>query len=501
MNYKNYFSFLLLVGAVLLFGARVANACSCAGNQTVLEAFEGANNVVITRVVSVEKTEMVAATAGPFTIDERYVDRIKSTRMLVERVYKGNLRAGDEITFGQGGGADCIWTFSEESIGQQFLFYLGSGNKHSDIWYGFTCGRSNGLRHANDDLLYLNKLDKMRGKTRISGTISFDGGDELSVERRRIRLTGAGKTYEVKTDKNGVYEIYDVPAGQYLVEPETPVGWKVDDYYLGYASSFAGYGEDKSLKKILINLEAKKHAALDIHFEIDNALRGKVYDPEGKLMRGVCLRLIAAQAEPPRAFYKADCTEEAGTFEIKEIPAGSYYLVANEEGKISSSEPFKTLYYPNVFERERATVINIGAGETLEGFDVRAPKLEATVVAVEGVFLYSDGKPVVGESVKFTAGKTKDNVEGDARATTDANGRFSLRILKGLEGELSGDMYTYVGEFENCPKLEAIIKKSDNTMATVKTDAVKIQAESDLKDVELRFPFPGCKKAKKPEEK
>ena len=30
----------------------------------------------------------------------------------------------DEIVFGQGGGADCIWTFNEQSVGHQYLFYL-----------------------------------------------------------------------------------------------------------------------------------------------------------------------------------------------------------------------------------------------------------------------------------------------------------------------------------------------------------------------------------------
>lgn len=130
------------------------------------------------------------------------------------------------------------------------------------------------------------------------------------------------------------------------------------------------------------------------------------------------------------------------------------------------------------------------------------PKLEETV-AVEGVLLYSDGKPVAGKRVEFKAAATttKDIIEGDTSTETDAKGRFSIRILKGLEGELSGDMFTYVGEFENCPKLDALIKNLDGsrTMGVIKTDAVKIQAGRDLKDVELRFPFPACKKAKQQE--
>jgi hypothetical protein len=494
MSHKNLLSLLLPVCAFLLFGARVVQACSCGPTPTVLDSYEGASAVVITRVVSVEKAEKAAA-EGRMSDGERYVDGVKSTRMLIEKVYKGSLKAGDEITFGQGGGADCIWTFSEESVGQQFLFYLNSREKNPAIWYGFGCGRSSGVRYATDDLLYLNRLDKVRGKTRISGTVRFQAETHPSVGGRKIRLTGANKTYEVKTDEHGVYEIYDLPAGKYLIEPETPVGWKVNAYYLSYTSSFAGGGEDKSPKKILIALEDKKHASLDLHFEIDNAVRGKVYDPHGKLMRGVCLNLIPAEAELSTSFYKADCTEETGTFEITEIPPGAYLLVVNREGKISSSEPFKTFYYPDAFDREKATVITIGAGEMLEGLNIHAPKAEETIL-IHGLLLYSDGKPVADEGVQFTAGKTEDNVEGDVRATTDANGRFSIRILKGLEGELYGTMYSYVGKFEKCPQIDGVIKKSGQTFADVKTSVLKIKAEDDLFNVELKYPFPGCRKAK-----
>ncbi len=77
------------------------------------------------------------------------------------------------------------------------------------------------MPYANDDLLYLNKLGKMRDKTRISGMIIFSGGDTPSAEGRKIRITGANKTQEVKTDEHGVYEIYDLPAGALQISGST----------------------------------------------------------------------------------------------------------------------------------------------------------------------------------------------------------------------------------------------------------------------------------------
>lgn len=484
MKYKNRLPLLLTVFAVLfLFGSREAHACSCAGRPTVLEAFEHAEVVVVARVASVEKVgPEKTAPEGRISEGGRYVDGVKSTTMRVERVFKGGLKVGDEMTFAQGGGADCIWTFNEGAVGESFLFYL-TPLKNSPVWYAGTCGRSNGLEYAGDDLLYLNKLDRVRGKTRLSGTIEFEGAGGPAVGERVIRIVGEKQTYKVKTDAGGVYEIYDLPAGKYTVVPETPAGWKVDDYRL-----------EKPNAGIVVEVEDKRHAALDLSFEIDNAVRGKVLDAGGRPLKGVCVNAIPARAGEDDG-YHADCTEEDGSFSITELPAGNYLLVANGEGKISSSEPFPTLYYPNVFERERAGVVTVGAGDKLEGFNIYVPKAEE-VVTVEGVLLYSDGKPVVDERVEFKAEKTEANVEGDAQATTDAKGRFRLRILKGLRGELYGEMYTYVGEFENCPKLEALIKQTGGTRADMKTPAAKIRADGDLYNVELKYAFPGCRKAK-----
>lgn len=482
MSCKRWFSFLLLIFAVLFLEARAAKACSCGPRQTVLEAYESADLVIIARAVAVEKSEKAGAVNG-----------IRSTRLAIEKVFKGKYKAGDEVVLVQGGGADCVWTFGEDSIDKQYLLYLSSREKNPKVWFAVTCGRSHVLRYATDDLLYLNNMDKVRGRTRISGTIEFEKATDLSVEGRTIRIIGASKTYEVKTDSNGVYEIYDLPPGKYLIEPELPLGWKVDYFWLNYSPSFAGDREERAPKRIPINLEDKRHAGLNIHFEIDNAIRGRVFDPNGKPMHGVCIKAVPAQKDK-EGEYLADCTDEDGNYAITEIPRGSYILVINADGKLSSSEPFKTFYYPNVLEREKATVLTIGEGDVLESINISPPALEETVT-IEGFFLYSDGKPVVDEAIQFKAEKANETIEANAYIKTDSRGRFSIKILKGVKGRLYGNMYTYIGEFENCPKLESIIKKNGGDAMELETPAIEIRAENNLYNLELKFPFPGCRKA------
>ncbi len=208
------FLFLLLFSLTFLGGNQVARACSCGRNPTVLDSFNGSDVVVIARALSVEKAgPEKTAPKGHMSNGENYVDGVKSTTMSVEQVFKGTLKVGDEMIFAQGGGADCIWTFNEEDIGKKYLFYLRRF-KESTVWIAITCGRSSNVDYAGDDLLYLNNLHKMRGRTRISGTLSFAKETDETVASRKIRIVG-GHTYEVKTDDNGVYEIYDVPAGRY----------------------------------------------------------------------------------------------------------------------------------------------------------------------------------------------------------------------------------------------------------------------------------------------
>jgi hypothetical protein len=471
---------------------QTAHACSCGPQPTVLDSYDHSDVVVILRALTVEIAED--------TNEHHYVDGVRSTTMVVEKVFKGKLKVNDQIVFGQGGGADCIWTFDEESVGHEFLFYLDTPGKSSrdyldpELWYAVSCGRSNGLSGATDDLLYLENMEKVRGKTRISGTIGrWPTPPDLNVEGKKIKIIGPKKTYQVKTDSHGVFEIYDLPPGKYLIEPEVPAGYKIDPFMIRYSPSVVRNDSDEpelKKKQVAITLEPKKHAGVDIAFEIDNVVRGKVLDPQGKPMVGACVTLRLSEARLGGGGF--DCTDERGIFEITSVPGGSYIVVVNDGGKLSSREPFRTLYYPNVSERERAAIITIGPGESINDINIVVPSLEE-MITVEGVLRYSDGKPVADKYVEFKAEK-REEIEGDVSKKSDANGHFSLKILKGVKGELSAEDYVYVGEYENCSKLDDLIRKSSHDNTTIRTTLIPIEADRNFFNLELIFPFPACKK-------
>lgn len=476
---------------------------------TVDEEYRKSANVVILKVKRIEKTE----TPPPRLVN---YGGIKQTTLAVEKVYKGNLKVSQELIFAQGGGADCIWTFTEESIGKEYLFYLGAtplDNKSSagviaateqfpkvvpkDIWVASACSRSNSLKWAAADILYLENRLKVIGRTRLSGRITKHA--ESSVDEqpsllevlsdRSVVVAGNGKTVEVKTDKNGVYEIYGLPPGKYTVRPEPIEGFK---------HGFLRRDDDTQ-----VVIKPKAHTERNFDFEIDSAIRGKFFDANGKPLKDVCVELLPAHGTKAQYFHNFDCTEGDGSFELTEIPAGSYVLLFNDDDKITAAVPFRAFYYPKAGKRENAAQIEIAPGTKIENLIVVAPET-ADVITVSGVLRMLDGKEANDDNAEYAAvefiaddDEKADSDRPSSRATIDSKGRFTIRILKGHTGKLYGTVSTFPGEYLNCPKLEKLIPKKEGiNIVDIKTPIVFITADADQTGVELKFPFPSCKKAR-----
>jgi hypothetical protein len=497
------FYFCLLFVIVFITAGRTAFACSCGPQPTVLDEYDSADVVIIARVVSYQKGKTINELKDSDENQRYYVDGVRSTTMIVEKVFKGKLKVRDEIVFGQGGGADCIWTFKPDWVGHEFLFYLKSPDKFAEsplgldrgLWYAVTCGRSGGLQGSKDDLLYLENMSKVRGKTRISGTLGGWQNPDLDVAGKKIKIIGPKKTYEARTDKDGVFEIYDLPPGKYFIEPETPAGWKIDPTWVKYSPSVIRTERDelemKSSKQVAIMLEPGKHAGVDLVFTIDNVVRGRVLGPKGQPLARVCVYMLAPGQD--EGWGSHDCTNEKGQFEITSIPEGQYVLVANQDGKLSDREPFHRIYYPNVSDRDQAAVINIGPGDTINDLNIVVPKLEETIT-LRGVLKYSDGKPVAEKWVAFKATEAGKDIDGNVSEETDAAGRFSLKILKGLSGELSAEHWLMEGLYKNCPKVDELLAQSGKNNTEVLSNVIRIDATRNFYDLELTFPFPQCEK-------
>lgn len=498
---------LLTIFAVLV-SAQTARACSCMVTDTVDKDFVKEPNIAVFKLQSVEK----------YAEGEKgyNVGGIKQSKLTVERVFKGNLKAGQVLTFAQGTGGDCIWAFDEESVGQEYLFYLGDkpldrkssermissttfGNSSlaANVWAAYTCSRSGPVRYRAGDIKYLENVSKLRGKTRLSGMLTQYVAAAVEGEEAKYNLLSGykitvkgnnGKNIELKTDKDGFYEIYDLPPGKYKIAPE-----KISGYRLFWGESADG---------VEIEVKAGSHTERNFTFSIDNRIRGRFFDAGGKPLKNVCLRLLPSRGNPRRGFYEADCTDENGAFEIEEIPAGTYVLVVNDDNEISADEPFGKFYYPRALKREDAAEITIGAGDYQDGLIITAPET-AEIITISGVLLFEDGKVANKENAEYASiefveeseeKKSEDERHVASRTQIDEKGRFTIRILKGHKGKLFGTLSTFIGAYEKCPKLDKLVRASGKRLLDAKTQVVEIEAVSDISGIVLKFPFPTCKR-------
>lgn len=492
MNSRRVLCLAPLCVLLCVLTAEKVRACSCGPMPSVLDAFESADDVIIAQIKSVAKT------GGGINQYHGY----RGATLTVQRVFKGNLKPRNELFFEQGGGADCIWTFSEDSIGDTLLIY---NSPYEGKRYIVACGRSRHMAGATDDLLYLENLDRVRGKTRISGKYTFGFSSNVppgeSVAGKTIRITGKQNSYVAVTDKDGVYELYDLPEGEYFVSAEIPRGWKVNQYMLERSSALdpsARYSADLNVDNIPVTVVAGKHLALDFQLEPnpDNAIKGRILDPQGKPMKGVCVAATDADANTDRFGYgPRGCSDERGLFKISDLPTSSFVLVINGDGEIDGREPIERLFYPGVAERSKATVIEMTMGKHLALGDFKVPKVVETVT-LSGTLLYADGKPVDSQKVQFLANSFDPSRLADPYDYTDKQGRFEVRILKGQSGILRGEMIFGERHLVSCPDLKAavVVENDGDGTLTVGTESVLIRGDRDRLKLKLKFAFPECER-------
>lgn len=476
---------------VMIFAAEKAQACSC-GEKPTINFAEKAPSIVILKLQSVEKEG--ASPSGAVNTG--------TPKLIVEKVFKGNLKVGQEIKFSLDG--ICIWSFNKKDIGTEYLFYLKDQPKKDGLWDSFWCSRSGRLTQSGADLLYLEKIEAVRGKTRLSGNISFsirptlegEGFSDTPLSEQTINIVGNGKNIKVKTDRYGAYEIYDLPPGLYNVIPPKVFGYEAHPFIGDFI-----YPPDPRK----IRIKPNEHTELHFKYRIFNSVSGKLFDDKQRPLPDACLRLIPVDGKPNPFFYNGSCTDKDGDFKFKEITPGTYIMVVNENGEITPDAPFKTFYYSGTTVREKAEKITVKAGQQIDGITLQATPIVETVT-ISGRVIFEDGKiPDKANdgtvSVKFApdapnSDATNKDGQNSSRSWSVENGKFSFRVYKGQKGRLFAELGAYVGLYENCPKLDKLVKAKGGSYQDLETNAVIFDSSKHLKEIVLKFPFPGCKKAK-----
>lgn len=335
-----------LVISFLSLRSATAIACVLIPLPTVLDAYEEADVVIIARMVSIEKTEE----PDPVHLN------VRSATMVVQKVFKGNIKVQDSVRFAQGNGIDCLWMFDEKMIGSEYLLYLNTPEQGSDLWY-LGQGRSGELGGVANDLRYLNNVEKVRGQTRVSGTLD----DDFPTAGRKVRIIGRSKAFQTTIDEHGVYEIYGLPPGKYLIAPELPFGWIIDRED---SSPTVSERPLNSKTQKAFTLKAKRHAVIDFAFKIDNVVEGYVVDEKGRPLSHASIVL------KPENDVSGSSTfiDEKGRFRFESVEAGSYQLIVHEP--INRPLTRVSYYDPQKDRLLKSVPITIKHGQSMRGIRI-----------------------------------------------------------------------------------------------------------------------------------
>lgn len=235
----------ILLACVFLFVCcGVAAACTCGSSPTVCEAYAAAAAVFVGSVLSVQDEVTKEADGREFVSGQ-------VARVQVEKVFKG---IRETVAVFRSGRSSCDAEYKE---GERWLFYAYY-DKKSRSWGVRACDRSAGVEAAADDLLYLQGLPASAQKTRVAGTLTSPEDRPLSGVK--VRLSNGRKSYEVYTDRNGIYEVYGLPPGKYVVKPEVPP-------YLKVRFSVSSEGDDYTDNQaVTVLLKEKSCAGVDYFF-------------------------------------------------------------------------------------------------------------------------------------------------------------------------------------------------------------------------------------------
>ena len=285
----------------------------------------------------------------------------------VEKVYKGDLKPGETYVFREG---NCHMSFVPYPAGTRFLFYIDRSSFFDDKYWGIFCGnRSGTVGESATDLAYLDDIDRLRGKTRLSGYVFRRFLDAVEGDRSGageltgwpVVISGNGKTFRLKTDKDGFYEIYDLAPGSYRVTSRKIKGY---DPYDG----------PEDLSYIEVKIEPGRHTERNIAYLIDNAVSGRLLDANGLSLEKVLISLIPAAGKVGKGFSEFTWTKPGGYFELRSIPAGSYLVFVSDKLDVTTRMPDEGFYYGGTTDRKKASVITIRPGQVIKDLIIKAPK-------------------------------------------------------------------------------------------------------------------------------
>ena len=395
----------------ILFAFEAAYACSCLKPGPPCAYYGQAGAIFLGRAVgSVERKTYVDEHGNKTVYD------VGTIRFLVQENYKGASGYEVEIHSGTGGGDCGYWFLRNES----YVVYAYRSSEDNKL-YTNICTRTAPVSQAAEDLAYLRGLANTKPGATLYGELRRYTADpqrgpvnpETKMSGVKVIVTGEGKTYETVTNDAGEYRVTGLPPGDYDAFPELPET-------LGAGSSRDqedDYG--RFIRREPVHLVERGCGELSFYVQFSGKVSGTVVDAAGEPVKKVQVNLVWGDDDEKEA---TTWTDDDGKYEFTMVQPGSYLLGFNLTWAPDAKDPYPRTFYPGVKTRTEASLITVGEGEKLKGYDMTLPprlrKRELKVAVV-----WPDGRPAAGANLYFeiNAKSLGEQVKTDNAGTASLN--------------------------------------------------------------------------------
>jgi len=451
----------------MAFSGRIVLACSCAGPGPVPCGELSPTSVVFVGTVeSIENPPPDFEQASESRVDMRTVDQSGYSRyhFQIDEKISGTQAAEITVYSGRGGG-DCSYHFRK---GEQYLVFPyknDDGKLMATICSEtrpaeFAQAKLAVLRAMRDHLPVASLYGVMRSTQQPYASVSDDSNGK-PIANTRVILRSDMKTLESKTDANGKYSFFDVPAGKYHVEADLPQHFEI---------------AQTILSEPVPPIDLPQNACYEYDVEVlpTGRIRGKVLGPDGSALPYASVELY----RPSR--YRGDGRSLGWSesqdlnkpeFIFEHVAAGDYILVYNDQERIEPITPYPRMFYPGVSDLKQAQIIHVEEGQEIGGLVFRVSGGRTTRPITVRLFAPKGELP----DINYVEARGNDGSYLSEQELSP--GVFRIMVFPGIRYEMHGSGY--------CSATE----KELNTPVGVVDGS-----ETGPGELALTFPGPGCPK-------
>jgi len=176
-----------------------------------------------------------------------------------------------------------------------------------------------------------------------------------------VRVKVGGRAYETLTDAEGIYELYNLPAGRYEFTPDLPPGTTLSWFI----------GSDKPLASF--ELKASACQMRNIEVFASGSIQGRILDVSGKPLPSAFTYIVPAEEKvlPKEGKLYWEYQGKEDFFKFVHIPPGEYLIVVNPDDSLNPEFPYPRTFYPGVHDRASAAILTVRGGEQIKDADIR----------------------------------------------------------------------------------------------------------------------------------